>query len=31
VVVEEFGDKTTALKVIESAIALYKSNFPEGH
>jgi inorganic pyrophosphatase len=27
VVVEEFGDKTTALKVIEEAIASYKQHF----
>src|SRR4029077_17151084 len=27
VVVEEFGDKTTALKVIENAIASYRENF----
>jgi inorganic pyrophosphatase len=27
VVVEEFGDKTTALKVIEEAMAYYKENF----
>jgi inorganic pyrophosphatase len=27
VVVEEFGDKTTALKVIEEGIAYYKENF----
>src|SRR5579862_6889006 len=27
VVVEEFGDKTTALKIIEEAIACYKSQF----
>jgi inorganic pyrophosphatase len=27
VVVEEFGDKTTALKIIEDAIAFYKENF----
>ncbi len=27
VVVEEFGDKTTALKVIEEGIAFYKENF----
>jgi inorganic pyrophosphatase len=27
VVVEEFGDKTTALKIIEQAIEFYKENF----
>jgi inorganic pyrophosphatase len=27
VVVEEFGDKSTALKIIEEAIAFYKENF----
>lgn len=27
VVVEDFGDKVTALKIIEDAIGLYKDNF----
>jgi hypothetical protein len=27
VIVEEFGDKSTALKVIQDAIAFYKENF----
>jgi inorganic pyrophosphatase len=29
VIVEEFGDKTTALKIISEAIDFYKETFPE--